>query len=255
MRRVVFNQKGGVGKSSIAVNLAAISADRGLKTLVIDLDPQCNSTHYLLGDDSDKPELDVYDFFDSTLSFQSKKREPHHFCSPTPFPNLDLIPSNPNVGDLQSKLESKHKIYKLRDLCDSLSKAYDAIYIDTPPAFNFFSLSALCAADRCLIPFDCDEFARQALYSLIHNLNETRDDHNSDLFLEGVVVNQFQPRAALPQQIINSLLEQDLPVLESKIPSSVKMKESHMLAKPLIACAPKHKLTQAFEALFDEISA
>lgn len=254
MRRVVFNQKGGVGKSSITVNLAAISASRGIKTLVIDLDPQCNSTHYLLGDDSDKPELDIYSFFDSTLSFQLNKVAGTDYCYATQFENLDIIPSNPNLGDLQSKLESKHKIYKLRDLLEELAANYDAIYIDTPPAFNFFSLSALCAAERCLIPFDCDEFARQALYSLLHNIQETREDHNESLILEGIVVNQFQPRASLPQKIIDSLFEQDLPVLQSKIPASVKMKESHMVAKPLINFAPKHKLTESFIDLFDELS-
>lgn len=255
MRRVVFNQKGGVGKSSITVNLAAISAQRGIRTLVIDLDPQCNSTHYLLGDDSDLPELDVFDYFDATLNFQLNPKQPRDYCHATAYQSLDIIPSNPDLGDLQSKLESKHKIYKLRDLCDKLSEEYQAIYIDTPPAFNFFSLSALCAADRCLIPFDCDEFARQALYSLLHNLQETREDHNEELLLEGIVVNQFQPRATIPQAIITSLEEQDLPVLTARLPGSVKMRESHMLAKPLIHMAPKHKLTEAFVALFDELAA
>lgn len=253
MRRVIFNQKGGVGKSSVAINLAAISAARGIRTLVIDLDPQCNSTHYLLGDDSDLPELDASHFFESTLSFQLSAPEAASFCHPTPFPGLDILPSNPSIGDLQSKLESRHKIYKLRDLCEQLDAHYDAIYIDTPPAFNFFSLSALCAADRCLIPFDCDEFARQALYSLVHNLRETQADHNGKLMLEGIVVNQFQPRASLPAKIISSLQEQALPVLSARIPSSIKMKESHLEAKPLIYLAPKHKLTQAFIELFDEL--
>ncbi len=254
MRRVIFNQKGGVGKSSITVNLAAISASRGIKTLVIDLDPQCNSTHYLLGDDSDAPELDAKDFYESTLSFQLSAKPAVDYCYPTQFDGLDILPSNPEIGDLQAKLESKHKIYKLRDLCEALSESYQEIYIDTPPAFNFFSLSALCAAERCLIPFDCDEFARQALYSLVHNLRETQEDHNEGLQLEGIVVNQYQPRASLPQKIIESLHEQDLPVLSAKLPSSVKMKESHMLAKPLIYLAPKHKLTEAFVQLFDELS-
>lgn len=190
MRRVVFNQKGGVGKSSVAVNLAAISAQSGKRTLVIDLDPQCNSTHYLLGDDSDLPELDISDYFESTLSFSASVKQASDYCHATLFENLHILPSNPEVGDLQSKLESRHKIYKLRDLCEQLDEHYDAIYIDTPPAFNFFSLSALCAAERCLIPFDCDEFARQALYSLVHNLRETQADHNEKLVLEGIVVNQ-----------------------------------------------------------------
>lgn len=255
MRRVVFNQKGGVGKSSIAVNLAAIEASRGARTLVIDLDPQCNSTHYLLGDDANNPESDVYGFFEQALSFQLKPLPPHSFVHATPFENLSILPSHPDLGDLQSKLESKHKIYKLRDAVVELKEDFDVIYIDTPPAFNFFTLSALVAAERCLIPFDCDEFARQALYSLLNNVGETREDHNADLQIEGIVVNQFQPRASLPQKIVAGLEAEDLPVLATRLPASVKMKESHNEAKPLIHLAPQHKLTQAFVALYDELSA
>ncbi|MBS98422.1 MAG: cobyric acid synthase [Oceanospirillaceae bacterium] len=253
MRRVVFNQKGGVGKSSIAVNLAAISAARGVKTLVVDLDPQCNSTHYLLGDDANNPESDIRDFFEQTLSFQLKPTHPEGYVHRTPFANLALIPSHPDLGDLQSKLESKHKIYKLKDALETLMESYQAIYIDTPPAFNFFALSALCAADRCLIPFDCDDFARQALYSLLNNVQETREDHNRDLEVEGIVVNQYQPRASLPQKIVAELRGEKLPVLETLIPASVKMKESHTAAKPLIQLAPKHRLTEAFVSLYDEL--
>jgi chromosome partitioning protein len=115
MKRVVFNQKGGVGKSSITTNLAAISAIRGLKTLVIDLDPQCNSTHYLLGENAAHTQTDIRDFFEQMLSFQLKAAGPDEFVHETPYENLFLIPSNPAVTDLQAKLESKHKIYKLRD--------------------------------------------------------------------------------------------------------------------------------------------
>lgn len=253
MRRVVFNQKGGVGKSSIAVNLAAISAARGLKTLVVDLDPQCNSTHYLLGDEANTPERDIRDFFEQSLSFQLKPDPPEVYIHPTPFEHLRLLPSHPDLGDLQSKLESKHKIYKLRDALESLLDSYDAIYIDTPPAFNFFTLSALCAADRCLIPFDCDDFARQALYSLLNNVQETQADHNDRLQVEGIVVNQYQPRASLPQKIVAELKAESLPVLATHISASVKMKESHTAAMPLIQLAPKHKLTAEFIALYDEL--
>ncbi|MFM9470049.1 ParA family protein, partial [Streptomyces scabiei] len=75
-------------------------------------------------------------------------------------------------------LESKHKIYKLAAALKELSNSYDAIYIDTPPAFNFYTLSALIAAERCLIPFDCDAFSRRALYTLLENVGETQSDHN-----------------------------------------------------------------------------
>lgn len=253
MIRVVFNQKGGVGKSSIAVNLAAISAQRGLKTLVVDLDPQCNSTHYLLGDAANQPQTDIRSFFEQTLTFQLKPQPASSYVHETPFEQLHLIPSHPDLGDLQSKLESKHKIYKLRDALTELREEYDAIYIDTPPAFNFFTLSALAVAERCLIPFDCDDFARQALYSLLNNVQETQMDHNPALSVEGIVVNQFQPRASLPQQMVADLIAEGLPVLSSRISSSVKMKESHAAAKPLVVMAPGHKLTQEFVSLFDEL--
>jgi len=254
IRRVVFNQKGGVGKSSIAVNLAAISAARGIRTLVIDLDPQCNSSHYLLGEDYMEIQPDIRDFFEQTLTFQLKPNGPEYFVHETQYENLHLMPANPDLGDLQSKLESKHKIYKLRDALDKLSESYDAVYIDTPPAFNFYTLSALVASERCLIPFDCDEFARQALYSLLGNVHETREDHNDKLEVEGIVVNQFQPRAGLPKRIVDELLDDDLPVLETKISASVKMKESHDETCPLIHMAPKHKLTLQFVELFEELS-
>lgn len=251
MRRVVFNQKGGVGKSSIASNLAAISADRGLKTLLIDLDPQCNSTHYLLGRDANTGERDIGVFFAQTLSFRGRgRRKLQDYTTPTPFTNLDVIPSNPELGDIMSQLETKHKIYKLRDGLESL-RGYDAIYIDTPPAFNFYTMSALIAADSCLIPFDCDEFSRQALYTLIENVEETRADHNEELEVEGIVVNQFQPRASLPQRLVKELQEEGLPILNSFISSSVKMRESHDKGLPLVHMAPKHKLTEEFVTLFE----
>ncbi|MDP2521501.1 ParA family protein [Neptunomonas phycophila] len=252
MKRVVFNQKGGVGKSSIASNLAAISAQRGLKTLLIDLDPQCNSTQYIYGEGSDQLDKDIKAFFEQTLTFQLKPQGPEAFIHETPYNNLFLLPANPDVADLQTRLETKHKIYKLQEALDQLTD-YDAIYIDTPPAFNFFTLSALVAAQRCLIPFDCDEFARHALYSLMDNINETKMDHNEGLSIEGIVVNQYQPRASLPKKIVAELEADSLPVLSAKISSSVKMKESHNVSKPLIHLAPNHKLTLEFIDLFDEL--
>ncbi|MEH6579779.1 MAG: ParA family protein [Amphritea sp.] len=254
MIRVVFNQKGGVGKSSISTNLAAISASKGIKTLVVDLDPQCNTSHYLLGDRVNDTVGDIKDFYEQMLSFQMNPKPVSDFIHATDYDNLDLLPSNPELGDLHSKLEAKHKIYKLRDALSQLN-TYDAVYIDTPPAFNFYTLSALVAANSCLIPFDCDEFSRQALYSLMYNVQETQQDHNEDLKIEGIVVNQFQPRANASRSIVEALLADDLPVLESKISSSVKMKESHNESMPLIYYAPKHKLTQEYLTLFAELEA
>lgn len=252
MRRVVFNQKGGVGKSTIACNLAAISAARGARTLVVDLDPQGNSSQYLLGPDDAANAEGLTEFFDQMLSFSLKAKMIAQFILPTPYENLSVLPSRHELEALQSKLEAKHKIFKLRDALDKLDE-FDAIYIDTPPAFNFFTLSALIAAERCLIPFDCDDFSRRALYQLLENVQEIQDDHNADLAVEGIVINQFQARANLPQRVVEELVDEGLPVLQTYLSSSVRIRESHEQSMPMIYFDPRHKLTEEYVALFDEL--
>ncbi|MCX8018035.1 MAG: ParA family protein [Rhodocyclaceae bacterium] len=253
MKRVVFNQKGGVGKSTIVCNLAAIAAHRGARTLVVDLDPQANSTRYLLGAAADGLESTVTEFFDQVLNFKLRPKPTEDFIHATPFARLSVMPADAALEELQAKLESRYKIYKLREALDALD--FDEIWIDTPPALHFYTRSALIAADACLIPFDCDEFARRALYTLLDNVAEIRADHNADLEVEGIVVNQFQARASLPRQVVDELRAENLPVLEPFLSASVKIKESHQQAKPMIHLDRNHKLTGEFEALFDALAA
>jgi chromosome partitioning protein len=253
MKRVVFNQKGGVGKSTITCNLAAISAARGARTLVVDLDPQSNSTRYLLGAAADALEDTVTEFFDQMLNFKFRQKATEDFVHATPFENLFVLPADAALEELQAKLESRYKIYKLKEALDALD--FDQIWIDTPPALHFYTRSALIAADTCLIPFDCDEFARRALYTLLDNVAEIRADHNQKLEVEGIIVNQFQSRASLPQQVVQELREEKLPVLEPFLSASVKIKESHQQAKPMIHLDPRHKLTDEFNRLFDTLHA
>ena len=252
MKRVVFNQKGGVGKSTITCNLAAIAAARGAKTLVIDLDPQANSTRYLLGNAADQLELTASDFFDQMLNFKLRPKATEEFIVATPFAGLHLLAAHPSLEELQAKLESRYKIYKLREALAALD-GYDMIWIDTPPAMHFYTRSALIAADACLIPFDCDEFARRAMYALLENVAEIRADHNAGLIVEGIIVNQFQPRARLPQELVQELRDEGLPVLSTLISASVKVRESHQRALPMIHLDARHKVAQEFEALYDEL--
>lgn len=255
MPLVVFNQKGGVGKSTIACNLAAISASQGLRTLLIDLDQQGNSTQYLLGGPVAEDQPTVATLFDRSLGYSFRPVPPTDFVVGTPFENLDLMAASPRLDELQGKLESRHKIYKLREALQQLAQDYDRIYVDTPPALNFYTRSALMGARGCLIPFDCDDFSRQALYTLLDNVQEIRADHNPELAVEGIVVNQFQSRAKLPQRLVQELIDEGLPVLQPYLPSSVKVRESHELSRPMIHLEPSHKLTQALVALHDEVSA
>lgn len=252
MRRVVFNQKGGVGKSTITCNLAAVNAAAGRKTLVVDLDAQTNSTQYLLGGARDGAHPNLADYFQEMLSFKLSRREPREFVHRTPYTMLDVLPAHRELDALHDKLGAKYKIYKLRDALESLP-GYDDIFIDTPPALNFYTRSALIAADTCLIPFDCDEFSRRALYQLLEDVAEIRDDHNRGLRVEGIVVNQYHPRARLPQRVVQELVDEGLPVLETLLAASVKIRESHETSQPMVHLEPGHKLTLQFQALWEEL--
>ena len=259
MRRVVFNQKGGVGKSTITSNLAAIAAASGRRTLVVDLDAQGNTSRYLLGEGMDDETIvGAAEFFETTLKFSVRAPQTSDFIYATPWENLHLMPASHLLEELHSKLESRYKIYKLRDALIALTEgpdaAYDEIWIDTPPALNFYTRSALIAAEGCLIPFDCDDFSRRALYGLLESVKEIQADHNADLQVEGIIVNQFQPRAVLPQRTVQELIDEGLPVLQPYLSASVKIKESHELSRPMIHLDRSHKLTQEFLALYEALA-
>lgn len=266
--RAIFNKKGGVGKTTIACNLAAISASSGKKTLVIDLDPQANASQYVLHDSYEevkKQGLTILNFFKDSLDsgnffaynpffapLTSSAPAATAYIHQTKFTNLYIIPSHPGLADIEAQLVNKHKIYKLREMLGKFTD-FDELYIDTPPAMNFFSQSALIAASRCLIPFDCDAFSRDAIYDVGKHIGDIHSDHNKELVVEGIIVNQYMSQANYPKKVIAELQSDGLPILTTKISSSIKIRESHQGSTPMIFLYPKHKLTQEYKALYDEI--
>lgn len=250
--RVVFNQKGGVGKSTISTNLAAVSATRGFKTLLVDLDAQGNATHYV-GVNVNENTKTAADLLKQTVGWFSSSENTKDFILATPFDHLHVLASSPELAKIERELESRYKMYKLKECLAELSQEYDHIFIDTPPNFGFYSKAALIAANTFLVPFDCDHFSAQAIDKLLENAAELRSDHNPELVFEGVIINQFNATANLPSQLIESLQSKGLPVVNAFLSASVKIRESHTHQKPMIHFAPKHKLTQQFVALFDQL--
>jgi chromosome partitioning protein len=252
MRRVIFNQKGGVGKSTITCNLAAVSADKGFRTLVVDLDPQSNSTQYLLGRNALNFTPTVADYFHQVLQFRFCASQADQFIHATAFKNLYILPAAHKLELLLTRLENRQKIYKLRSLLDKI-EGFDNIFIDTPPAMNFFTQSALIASQSCLIPFDCDLFSRNAIYHLFRGVKEIRQKYNAKLRVEGVIVNQYQPGASLPKRLVDELSNEGLPIIPTFLSSSIKIKESHDLALPMIHLSRNHKLTMEFCRIFQSL--
>ena len=251
MKWAVFNQKGGVGKTSITCNLAASFAKAGRKVLVIDLDAQCNSSRYLLGETYDKVELTVADFFSSSLSFKLFKNSLQDAIYETSYDKLSVVPADRELKELQPKLEGRYKIFKLSEAIDNIveTQGFDDVFFDTPPAMNFYTMSALMAADRVLIPFDCDAFSADAILAVMDVVDEVASDHRPNLDIEGIVINQFQSSAKLPRMTIENLLSQGFKVLSPYLSSSIIMRESHGVGTPLPYYKPAHKLTNEFKQL------
>ena len=125
--------------------------------------------------------------------------------------------------------------------------------IDTPPALNFYSMSALIAAESVLIPFDCDAFSAQAVDQVLATITEVRADHAPSLALEGVIINHFQPQTKQALQWIQELEKKGIPLLQPYLSQAIAMKESHAVGKPLVYSHPKHKLTQQFIELANSL--
>jgi chromosome partitioning protein len=255
MKRAVFNQKGGVGKTSITCNLAAAFAKAGRKVLVVDLDSQANSSKYLLGSRMERVNNTVADFFNSTLSFRLFQESLMDTIYETEYPNLYVIPASEQLKELQPKLEGRYKIFKLGEAIDvTIEKmGFDDVFFDTPPSLNFYSMSTLLAADRVLIPFDCDAFSEDAIYQVMQAVQEVASDHRPDLQVEGIIINHYQSQAKVPKAGIDRLQQQGFKILEPFLSSSVVMRESHAAGVPLPFFRPGHKLSLEFSGLAQEL--
>jgi len=243
----VANQKGGVGKTTTTINLAASLADAGKNILVIDSDPQGNTTSGL-GIDKDGLEKTFYDL----LLGQCHVEE---VIQKTEVKSLRILPSNVHLSGAEIELVGVEKReHLLKSIVDNMRFLYDFIIIDCPPSLNMLTLNALTAADTVLVPIQCEYFALEGLNQLLHTIGLVQKRLNPTLEIEGIVFTMFDSRTNLSMEVVEDVkkhLGDD--VYRSIIPRNVRLSEAPSYGKPITIYDPKSKGAIAYADLAKEV--
>lgn len=242
----IFNQKGGVGKTTTCVNFAAGLGQKGKKTLLVDLDPQGNSTSGV-GVDKSELEASSYDVIinDSPVS---------DVIIQTEFKNLYVLPANMNLAGAELELaESENRFKALKKALAPIIMDYDFIIIDCPPSLGLLSLNALTASDTLIVPLQCEYYALEGLSQLLGTVRTVKQHYNEHLELEGVVFTMFDSRLKLNQQVIEEV-DNYFPnkTYKTRIPRSVKLAEAPSFGQPILYYEKYSKPSFAYKKLVDE---
>jgi chromosome partitioning protein len=243
----IANQKGGVGKTTTAVNVSGEFARRGLRTLLIDSDPQGNATTSL---GLRKQDLGATTY-DLLLHHQSAER----ILVPTGRDRLDLIPADQELAGAEIELTHvAQREFRLRDVLHDVRERYDRIVIDCPPSLGLLTLNALCAADSVLIPLQCEYLALEGLAQLKGTLDRIRDGMNPTLRIHGVVMTMYDGRTNLAQQVVDEV-QRHFPrlICRTLIPRSIRLSEAPSHGRLIMEYDPHGRSAQAYAALTDEL--
>jgi chromosome partitioning protein len=245
----VVNQKGGVGKTTTAVNLAASVAAAERRTLLVDLDPQGNASSGV-GVSPRTVERSIYDSLIGRYTLAE-------VLQPTELTSLVLVPSKQDLVAAEVELvDDPNRSYKLRDALALLLKQqpFEYVFIDCPPSLGILTVNALAAADRVLVPLQCEYYALEGLTSLMATVDRVRGGMNARLELEGIVLTMFDPRNNLAHQVADEV-KRHFHVFESVIPRNVRLSEAPSHGKPVLLYDAQSKGAQGYLSLAREIIA
>ncbi|MCL1877157.1 ParA family protein [Candidatus Saccharibacteria bacterium] len=250
----ITNQKGGVGKTTTAVNLAFYLAKAGANVLIVDFDPQGNATSGLGIDKGDLKSSENAKGKPTILAAVSGETPIKKIIQPTKFKNLSIAPTNPQLADAESGLAGqKRRFQRLSDALDPVKSSYDFILIDSPPSLSILTVNALVAAQHVLLPVQAEFFALEGLGQLLETMKLVRKGLNPTLSLMGVLVTMMDSRTALAQQVYIEI-KKHFPgkVFETTIPRNVRLAEAPSHGLPIGAYDRFSKGARAYKAVAAE---
>ncbi len=243
----IVNQKGGVGKSTTAVNLGAGLAENGYKILLIDIDPQGNATSGV-GIEKSSAGLTTYDVLIEDVSAEKA-------IIKTETENLHIIPANIELAGAEIELVSIiSRESRLKNAVKPIVDHYDYIIIDCPPSLGLLTLNALTAADSIMVPIQCEYYALEGLGQLMQTVELVRKNLNSDLRIEGVVMTMYDARTNLSQQVIEEVKDyfSNL-VFDTVIPRNVRLSEAPSFGEPILSYSSSSSGAEAYRNLAEEV--